>query len=320
MNRCGFLATAVIFFIGLGVWEGGAQSLWGQQAPAANGVPAHAVVTVEPHKGTQIPVVTKDDVLVYEGHDRDTVLDWVPATGDHAALEFFVLIDDESNSTLGTQLNDIKKFILAQPETTKVGVAYMQNGTARIEQNLTSDHTQAVKAIRLPLAYRGANASPYFSISDLIKRWPGSTARREVLMVSDGIDPFYPSPDFQDPYLDAAIEDAQRAGIVVSTIYTPAVGHFGHSFWRTYWGQLYMSELAEKTGGEAYYIGFMGPPVAFSPYLENLTNRLGNQYLLTFLAKPLKKAGLQPIRIRSELNTVDLVGPGQVYVSPAPKE
>ena len=146
----------------------------------------------------------------------------------------------------------------------------MQDGIARIEQNLTSDHAQAAKALRLPMGMRGANGSPYFSLSDLIKRWPESTARREVLMVSDGIDRYYGSGDLDDPYLDEAIDDAQRAGILVSAIYTPGVGHFGHSYWQTYWGQLYLAQLADKTGGEAYYIGFNGPPVSFAPYLEDL--------------------------------------------------
>src|ERR1700688_2826052 len=97
-----------------------------------------------------------------------------------------------------------------------------------------------------------ANGSPYFSLSDLIKRWPESTVRREVLMLSDGIDRYYDSADLADTDLDEAIQNAQRAGILVSAIYTPGVGHFGHSYWQTYWGQLYLAQLSDKTGGEAY--------------------------------------------------------------------
>jgi hypothetical protein len=317
MKLCRFLATAAV--IGLAFWVCAGQSLSAQEAPAANGVPAHLLVTVEPHKGVEMPVVDKDDVMVFEGRHRDPVIDWVAATGEQGALEIFVLLDDDSSTVLGTQLEDIRKFILAQSDTTKLGVAYMQNGIAKVEQNPTTDHALAAKAIRLPLAYRGANASPYFSLQDLIKRWPASGARREVFMATDGIDPYYLSPDFLDPYLDAAIADAQRAGIVVSAIYTPGVGHFGHSYWRTYWGQLYLSELAEKTGGEAYYVGFVGPPVAFAPYLKDFMNRLDHQYWLTFLAQTPKKAGLQPIKIRTELHNVDLVAATNVYVSPANK-
>jgi hypothetical protein len=60
----------------------------------ADGVPVHMVVTVEARKGSDVPVVDRDDVMVREGKDRDKVTDWVAAQGDHAALEFFVLLDD----------------------------------------------------------------------------------------------------------------------------------------------------------------------------------------------------------------------------------
>ena len=245
MKRRVFLAA--IAFV-LSICVGGSQVLSAQGAPAG-GIPVHTIVTVESHHGSNPPVIQREDVMVYEGKDRDTVTEWVPAQGDRAGLELFILLDDGSNVSLGTQLEDIRQFINSQPASTRIGVAYMQNGTARIEQNLTSDHALAAKALRLPLGSRGVNASPYFSVSDLVKRWPASTARREIFMASDGVDLYYGAGDSQDPYLQDAIEDAQRAGILVSAVYTPSVGHIGHSYWLTYWGQLYLSELAEKTGG-----------------------------------------------------------------------
>jgi len=292
----------------------GPLGLAAQQAPAANGVPVQMVVTVEPHHGSEVPVINREDVMVNEGKQRDQVTDWVPAQGDHAALELFILLDDGSNTNLGTQLEDIRKFIMAQPSSTKVGVAYMRNGTALVEQNLTSDHALAAKALRLPLGIRTINGSPYFSISDLVKRWPKSGSRREVIMASDGIDRYYGIGDLLDPYLDAAIEDAQRAGVLVSAIYTPGVGHSSHSYWLTYWGQLYLAKLTEETGGESYYIGFFGPPVAFAPYLGDFGNRLNHQYLLTFLAKPEKKAGMRPVKLTTEVPNAELVSAGMVYV------
>jgi hypothetical protein len=284
------------------------------QSTPSNGIPVHTVVTVEPRRGSEIPVINREDVLVNQGKQRDTVTEWIPAKGDHAGMEFFVLLDDGSNMTVGSQLDDIRKFILAQPPSTKIGLAYMQNGVANVVQNLTSDHDAVAKALRLPLGTAGANGSPYFAISDLVKRWPAGSPRREALVVSDGIDRYYGVGDFQDPYLDAAIDDAQRAGIIISFIYTPGLGHFGHSYYETYWGQLYMAKLAEKTAGEAYYVGFNGPPVAFAPYLDQLSNRLTHQYLLTFLAQPPKKAGLQRVKITTEVPNVDLVAPDEVYV------
>jgi hypothetical protein len=275
------------------------------------------VVTVETPHGANVPVLNRDDVLVYEGRDRDRVTDWVQARGDHAALELFVLIDDASSTSLGSQLEDIRQFIAAQPPTAKVGVAYMQNGIAQIVQDPVSDHALAAKALRLPLGVPGINASPFFSLSDLIKRWPESTARREVVMVSDGIDRFWGSgPD--DPYVDSVIEQAQRAGVVVFAIYNPGVGRYGHSFWRTWWGQIYLSRVGDETGGESYYIGFYGAPVAFAPYLDDTAQRLSRQYWLTFLAKPQPKPGMQRVRVTTEVPNADLVSADSVYVPASP--
>jgi hypothetical protein len=285
-----------------------------QQAPNTNGTPVHMIVTVEPRKNSEVPVVNREDVMVYERKTRDQVTDWVPAQGDHGGLEFFVLIDDGASSAFDTQLGDIKKFVAGLPPTAQVGVAYMQNGIARIEQNLTSDHDLAAKAVRLPLGYFGANASPYFSLSDLVKRWQPDGNRHEVIMITNGSDPYYGVGDTQDPYLTAAIEDCQRAGILVSAIYAPGAGHFGHSHWINYWGQIYLSKLTEETGGEGYYIGFFGAAPDFSPYLKDAADRLNHQYLLTFVAQPQKKSGLQPVKLRTELHNVDLVSADEVYV------
>ena len=248
----------------------------GQQAQTAGGVPVQLLVTAEPKHGTEAPEIKREDVMVYEGRARLPVTDWVAARGDRAGLELYILIDDGADPSLGSQLQDIRKFINTQPPSTKVGVAYMRNGTAQIVQAPTADHATAANALRLPAGAGGIDASPYFALSDLVKKWTASSDRREVLVVSDGIDRYYGAGDLSDPYLEAAIDDAGKAGIAVSAIYTPGAGHFGHSYWQNYWGQMYLSELADKTGGEAYYIGFTGAPVSFAPYLDQLVQRLGN--------------------------------------------
>jgi hypothetical protein len=105
--------------------------------------------------------------MVYEGRDRDQVTDWVPLVGDHAGLQLFVLIDDASNSSLDSQLADLKQFMNNQRATTLIGVGYMRDGTVQVAQNLTADHAQAAKALRLPFGDPGISASPYFSVVDL---------------------------------------------------------------------------------------------------------------------------------------------------------
>jgi len=291
-----------------------ASGLWSVVAREASstGVAVHVVLTVEPRHGSNVPVINRKDVMVYQGHDRARVTDWLPLQGEHAGLQLIILIDEAASTSLGSQLEDIRQFINAQPSTTAIGVAYMRNGTADILQNPTNDHTQAAKALRLPLGDPGGSGSPYFSVVDLIKRWPEGAVRREILMVSDGIDRFGGGGP-SNPYVDSAIEEAQRAGVVIYSIYTPGVGHYGHSFWRMNWGQNYLSQTSDETGAESYYLG-LGAPVSFAPYLDELNHRLTRQYLLTFLAKPERKAGFQQFKLRTEVSNAELVAADRVYV------
>ena len=289
-----------------------------QESASATGPAVNLVVTVEARHGSSVPDVTRDDVMAYEGRDRDRVTGWLPLQGDHAGLEFFIMLDDSSNVTLGSQLEDIRQFINAQPPTTKIGVAYMSNGIAQVVQNLTTDHALAAKALRLPFGNPGASASPYFSLQDLVKRWPASDERHEVLMITDGIDRYWGSgPD--NAYVDKVIEQAQRAGVIVYSIYTPGVGHYGHSYWRTYWGQNYLSQLSDETGGESYYLIGSAPPVTFVPYLEDITRKINRQYLLTFIPKPQKKAGMQRVKVQTEVPNAELVSADKVYVPATPQ-
>ena len=290
-----------------------------QEMPTSSQMTAHMIVSVEAKHGSNVPTLQREDVMVYEGHERDRVVDWTPARGNNAGLELFILLDDSSSVSLGSQLEDIRQFIMAQPASTAVGVAYMQDGIARVVQNPTTDHAAAAKSLRLPLGIRGVNASPYFSLSDLVKRWPADNNRHEVVMVSDGIDLYYGENDLLDPYLQSAIDDSQRAGVVVFAIYSPGVGHFGHSYWSTYWGQLYLARVAEETGGESYYIGMTGAPVSFIPYLDQVNHQLGSQYWLSFAPKPQKKTNLQSVRLMTEVPNAELVHANRVLVQGAEK-
>ncbi len=288
------------------------------QLPKSNTGVSRMVITALATHGSAVPSIPKEDVLVMEGNTRDKVADWQAAQGDHAGLELFFLIDDSSSTTLGSQLQDIRKFILAQPPSTQIGVAYMRNGGAQILQRLTADHNEAAKALRLPSGVPGVNASPYFSLSDLIKKWPGSINRREVFMITDGIDRYYSGVQ-QDPYVDAAISDAQRSGVIVYSVYFPGTGFVDRSYWRTWWGQIYLSQTSDRTGGNAYYIGFNGAPVSLAPYLDDVGQRLDHQYWLAFLPKAQKKASLQPVRVRTEAPNAELVSADRAWIPAMPK-
>jgi hypothetical protein len=285
--------------------------LLSQEAPAPN-VPVQVTVTAEALHGKGAPSLSAEDFMAYQRHERLQVTNVVSLQGDYSGLELFVLLDDASASSLATQFGDLRQFMKMQPATTAIGIGYMRNGTVDIVQSFTADHNHAAQSLRLPLSSFGAMASPYLSLSDLIKHWPGNSMRREVVLVSSGVDPLG-GLGTVDPYLDSAIEDAQRNGIIVYAIYAPGLGHSGHSVWRMDWGQSHLAQLAEETGGEAYMLGF-GAPVSVEPYLADITEHLGHQFRVTFLMKPGKKPEFQDVRFVTEVANAELVSAHRVYV------
>lgn len=283
-----------------------------QEGNPAPTLPVQMIVTAEARHGKAVPVLTREDVIVFQKDERLKATDLVPCQGEHAALELFILIDDASDMSLGSQLNDVRQFIETQPAATSIGIGYMRNDRVAVAQEPTTDHPRAAKALRLPLGSPGVTPSPFLALSDFIKRWPASPARHEVLLVTSGVDPL--GGALANPYVDAAIEDAQRAGIIVYGIYMPSSGHFGHSSYGLNWGQNHLAQIAEETGGEAYMLGF-GPPVSFEPYLKEVAEHLAHQYLVTFLTRPGNKADFQRVRLTTEVPNAELVTANKVYVS-----
>jgi hypothetical protein len=283
--------------------------------PAA--APTKMTVTVNVGRDKRMPSINPEDVIVRQGKDRLQVAEWVPAQGERAGLDLFILLDDASNTTLGTHLDELRTFINAQPSTTAVGVGYMQNATVQIAQNFTTDHAKAAKAIRLPLGRPGAYGSPYLSVIDLMKRWPESSSRREVVMVTDGIDRAHRGLRWPGlttvPDVDSAGEVAMRTGTMIHTIYAPGVGRLHRNYWEATNGQLGMAKLSDMTGGESYYLGLQNQ-VSFTPYFDDLQKALDNQYLLSFSARPGKKAGLQYVNLNTEVAGVEFGAPDAVWV------
>jgi hypothetical protein len=270
------------------------------------------IVTVEARHGSTIPVIHRDDVMVYEGKTRDRVAGWTPLLGGQMPVQMFILIDDGLSTTVGSQLSDLQKFATTAPASVAIGVGYMRNGTVEIAQNPTTDHGQAAKALRLPMGDRSISPSPYIALADLMKRWPGADAAGEVVMITDGVDALNGGGPV-NPYRDQAITASQKAGVIVYPVYAPGAGHYGHTYWLMNWGQNYLSQLSDETGGEAYGL-FMGNPVSFTPYLDAISQRLTHQFLLSFAAQPENKAGMHRVTLRTEVPNVDLVGADSVYV------
>ncbi|HTW67868.1 MAG TPA: hypothetical protein VME17_24810 [Bryobacteraceae bacterium] len=285
-----------------------------KDVPVAAAAPVRMTVSASVDNSKRMPDIHKDEVFVKSGKDRLPVTEWVPARGDRAGMELFILIDDASSTTLGTKIDELRKFINAQPPSTVVGLGYMRNATVQIAQNLTADHAQAAKAVRLPLGTVGAYGSPYLSAIDLMKRWPQSANRRQVILVSDGIDHAGRGRNaLLNPDVDTANDLAQRTGTMIHTIYSPGVGHWRRNFWIANSGANGLAKLSGVTGGESFYLGPQSP-VSFTPYLDRLQKIFDNQYLLSFDTTAGKKARFQRVNVSTEVPGIDFNAADSVWV------
>ena len=192
----------------------------------------------------------------------------------------------------------------------------MDSGTARLTGPLTTDHQAALKGLHIPAGFVGQDASPYFCLSDLAKHWPSNdpNARREVVMVSDGVDYYYRRYDPDDPYVQAAVTDSVRADLVVYTMYWRNKGFFDRTMYANNSGQNLMLELTQATGGYSYWEG-LGNPVSFQPFLKDLDKRLGNQYEVGFVAPLKNKPQVLNMKVKTEgVSGAKIDAPQQVYV------
>jgi hypothetical protein len=307
-----------------------ARITYSQAKPAPSTVRVHMVITNEAQRGSEVPTLQPGDVKVRLGKNSAQVNQLIAARGESAALQLIILIDDTLDPSIGTNLNDLRDFINAQPETTAIGIAYMSNTTIKVAQNFTNDHALAAKALRLPRGGLSAMDSPYLSLISLVKGWPEQKIRREVLMVTDGIDrlrgesptraqlgpsfgPVYHSMPTMSLDVDSASTLSQRTGAIIHTLYAGGVGRVARSSWDLQIGLSGLSKLADETGGACFSLGTTNA-VSFKPYLERLKVILDNQYYLVFQASPGKKSGLQRVKLTTEVPNSEIAAADNVWV------
>jgi hypothetical protein len=321
----------------------GGQSAYSQQNSDAKTVQVHLVITDAALRDeAELPRLQKQDVKVKQGKTFLNVTQLIPAQGENATLQLMLLIDDTLNPSVGSNLNDIKEFIAAQPASTAIGVAYMSNATINVAQNFTADHDLAVKAVRLPRGSLSTMDSPYLSLISLVKGWQQQNVRREVVMVTDGIDRLRGEnpeasrmgssrsrpnsrmgSDFGSVYhsmptisndATTASEISQRYNVLVYSLYALGVGRAGRSSWDLNLGLSGLTKIADETGGECFSLG-TSQLVSFKPHLERLQKMLANQYFVVFQAVPKNKAGFQRVNVQTELSNSELLAPDNIWVA-----
>jgi len=277
-----------------------------------------AVVTVLPaNDKTPAGNVSAQDLAIKINGKDSTITNFQPLRGQNDRLELVVLLDSGARSSIGTQLNDITSFVKTLPERAKVSIAWMANGTAQLATPLTTDHQAVLKGIHLPVGSAGQSASPYFCLSNLAQHWPSQdrSARRVVVMITDGIDYYNPRYDPNDPYMQSAITDSVKSGLVVYSIYWQNQGRLDRTRFGTDAGQNLLTQVTQATGGYSYWQGY-GNPVSFQPYFKDLDRRLQNQYEIAFTAPLHGKSGdVANIKVKTNNVNGKVDAPQQVYLS-----
>ena len=285
---------------------------WQAHGQNGAGAEASAIVTALPKSGDAPPIPQQQIQVSVEGKQVESTL-WRPYR--NGPVELVMLVDSSARTSIGQQLEGMATFINALPPNVSIGLAYMQNGAAVFTGPLSTDHAAVARKLHLPAGSPGSSASPYFCLSSLAKRWPAprSAARREVVMITDGVDEYNLRYDPQDPYVLSAIADSQRAGLVVYSIYYRNQGRLSGNFYETNAGQNYLTQVADETGGTLYYEG-LGNPISFDPFFKDLDRRLGNQYELDFPVTEKKKASFVEVKVKSRVSSVKLQAPNHVAV------
>ncbi len=258
-----------------------------------------AIVTILP--AAEIPSGVSQQALHLKINGKNaTITGWKPLRSPASNAEVVVLIDSGARTNLASQFSEIVQFIKQLPADAKVAVAYMENGRAVFTSQMSADHATMARTLHLPLSgMPGISASPYFCLSDLAKNWPSTDAhaRREVVMITSGVDYYEQRYNPDDPYLQTAIDDAIRARIVVYSIYWRGQGRFENTAYATDSGQNLLSQLSDTTGGYNYWQGY-GDPVNIGPYLADINHRLDNQYELDFMTPLTGKPQMESLRLK----------------------
>jgi hypothetical protein len=278
-----------------------------------------AIVTVLPsHESNDPAAVNLADLKLRVDGKPSTVTAWTPLRGANNRLELVLMIDGSARSSLAGQLSDIASFIKETPSGAKIALAYMSSGRAMLAGPLSSDPAQILRGLHMPLGSAGSNGSPYFCLSDLARHWPSNDrgARREVMMITDGVDPYNPGFDPDNSYVQSAIADSARAGLVVYSIFWHNQGYRYNQEAESDTGQNLLSVVSTATGGISYWHG-TGNPISFQPYFEDLRRRLRNQYELRFSAPIKGKPTVVDMKLKVSAPAINVDAPHMVFMGNA---
>jgi hypothetical protein len=133
-------------------------------------------------------------------------------------------------------------------------------------------------------------------------------------MITSGIDYSYtPGRGAICSNAETAIADAQRAGVVVYAIYHPAADYDKEEWQRVDDGVVQLAHVCFEAGGESYFISH-GPAETITPYLDDTSEHLANQYLMTVVIDSRPVSGFQQLYLDSKTAGMQLMAPARFQV------
>jgi len=264
-------------------------------------------VTVRlPDRQEQTELHYLEALQVFEDGDRQEIL--ATRGAGRSPMTVAVLIQDDLASVVSNEIKGIADFIRRLPPGSRVMVGYMRTGSLQVRQKFTGDLERAAKSLRIPVSSPAvAPFNPFSQTRDAIKRFESQpVGRRAVLLLSDGvdtsrgIDSSSPGTGFD---LQRAINESQRLGVAVYSIYEPTAG--ASNFTLVGNGQGSLNRLSSETGGRAFFQG-TGAPVSIDNFLREVDSLLSRQFALTYLSTHPEK-GFHKVRVVAD------VGGGELY-------
>jgi len=249
-----------------------------------------------PERAPQTEVRYLDDLQVFEDGERQEILAMRGA--GRSPLTLAILIQDDLVSSMSNEIRGLAAFIRKLPPGSRVMVGYLSSGSLRVRQKFTGDLERAAKSLRIPLSSTAASPyNPFTLTREALKRFESQpVGRRAVLLLSDGLDlsrGISNSSPAASVDLQRTVNEAQRLGVAVYSIFAPSVGGGDLSLVAN--GQGSLNRLSDETGGRAFFNG-MAAPLSLDQFLREVDSLLSRQFALTYLSTHPDK-GFHKVRV-----------------------
>ncbi len=101
--------------------------------------------------------------------------------------------------------------------------------------------------------------------------------------------------------------------MVVYSLYNPSADYVSEPWSKVDMGIVNLAGMSCETGGEAYFVGHT-PTLSIEPFLSDITEHLGHQYLVRFRLMPTAQSDFQTIFVDGGTPERELLRPRRVWV------